>query len=79
MKVDKEKIIEQMNNKVELFSEMMDVLEGGDCTLDMEDINNEDIEILMIILSALYDKTTARLEYIKSDTYTALEALFEKY
>ena len=75
----KDEIIKQMQHKLELFAEMMDVLEGGDCTLDMEDINNSDIEILMVLLSALHDKTCARMNYVKSDTYSALEAMFEKY
>lgn len=78
MKVNKDKIIKQIEHKLELFREMMDVLEGGDCTLDMEDINNADIEVLMTVLSAFYDKSTARLEYITSDSYTALQALFER-
>ena len=76
---NKDKIIKQMENKAELFAEMMDVLEGGDCTLDMEDINTTDIEIVMDLLGCLYDKTCARINYVKSDAYSALEAMFEKY
>lgn len=75
--MNREQIIKQYQHKLELISEMLDVLEGGDCRLDMEDINTTDIETLVTILGAFYDKTCARIEYVKSDTYTALEALFE--
>jgi len=79
----KEKIIEQLENKRELFAEMMDALEGGDCVLDMQDINTNDIETLVTILGAFYDKTCARINYVKSDTYAFIEgrvfeALFEE-
>jgi len=74
----RDEIIKQMEHKLELFSEMLDVLEGGDCALDMENINTTDIETLVTILGSFYDKTCARIEYVKSDTYTALEALFER-
>ena len=74
----KSKIIEQMENKLDIFSEMLDILEGGDIVLDMEDINTSDIETLVTILGAFFDKTKQRIIYVKSDSYTALEELFER-
>jgi hypothetical protein len=67
----------QMEYKIEIFREMMDVLEGGDIRLDMPDINTSDIETILTILSAFIDKTSARLKYEQSDEYTKLEAIFE--
>jgi len=79
----REEIIKQLENKLDLFAEMMDVLEGGDCVLDMQDINTTDIETLITIIGSFHDKTCARINYVNSDTYTFLEervfeSLFER-
>jgi hypothetical protein len=59
------KIIKQLEHKLDLFAEMMDVLEGGDCIEDMEDINTTDIETIMTLLSAFHDKTCGTINNVK--------------
>lgn len=71
----KNEMIMQMEYKIEIFRDMIDLLEGGDIRLDMPDINTSDIETIFTILSTFIDKTSYKVEYMQSDEYTRLETL----